>query len=167
MTQYLTIGGTCRVLTCGIPNFVRFRRTRVFELQSILTEIMPCQPKTEKCNYSPNHEDNCVLSTGNKVSMVQVHGKSHRPYLRRSIQPITSRLRPRVFAASSIRFCVPFNIPRWSIKLLRTSCPCARKLSSWVSVSCRNVCSLRAWSCREVGGGTILNGDSDTGGDWA
>lgn len=85
-------------------------------------------------------------------------------HLRRSIQPITSRLSPKVFAASSNLLCVPFNMVRWSTKSSNTALPWAINSSSLLSEFSMKLCSRNACSSRDcaiICGGWLRNGDSD------
>ncbi len=68
--------------------------------------------------------------------------------LLRSMYPITSLLRPRVFAASLSLRCVPLRMPRCSTRLPNTSLPWAMKASSWASVCWMNECSRSACDSR-------------------
>lgn len=71
-------------------------------------------------------------------------------YLLFSIHPMTSLLRPSVFAASSSLRCVPFSTFRWSTKSSSTALPCAMNSSSLVSVFWIKLCSRSACCSRDT-----------------
>ena len=61
----------------------------------------------------------CVLYDGSTISPTQNwwdRDLGEGAHLLRSIQPITSRLRPGVLAASRSRCCIPLSMVRWSTR---------------------------------------------------
>lgn len=106
----------------------------------------------------------CVLEADDNFYInAQIVGKGGFviAHLLRSIQPITSRLKPSVLAASRRRRCVPLSTARWSTRLSSTSRPCARKSSSRASAPSRNVCSCSAYCSRLAPSSPPRNGFSD------
>jgi hypothetical protein len=81
-------------------------------------EVEACEGDDGACD-----EEVGVLGTRSDQKSVRALRNRVEPYLRRSIHPMTSLLRPSVLAVSNSRFCVPFKIFFWSMRLLRTSCP--------------------------------------------
>ena len=154
-----------------------YRRPRSREVTAASTQILPYHEETEDREDRPSEEDIHVLRTSGGILIFadQHPGKRHKrsgTYLLRSIHPITSRLSPSVFAASSNRRCVPFSTFRWSTRSSRTARPCAMNSSRRESVFWMKPCSWRACCSRRppfMGMGVgPRNGDSDTSSaaDW-
>lgn len=113
-----------------------------------LTKIIPDEAEADEGENGAEYEQVHILRAGLTFSTRTRTTRPMKTHLRFSIQPITFRLSPRVLAASSSRFWVPFSICRWSTRLFRTSWPCARKSSSLSLVFWMNVCSSKACASR-------------------
>jgi hypothetical protein len=127
-------------------------------------KVLEDEIKTQKGDRRAAKEDVRVLRAAPPSAPTFI-SRAKRPHLRRSIQPMTVRLRPRVVAASRSRRCVPLSICRWSTRLARAAWPWAMKSSICACAPWENCCSRSACACRASSmpayGDAARNGDAD------